>query len=117
MQPNSSNGQLINLNRPAQQPVGSGATQQPEQQQSVQPKNPNSTQNALKFSELRDDMVIMGDGTFRAVVAAQSINFDLMSAREREGIEISYQDFLNALTFPIQVYIRSERVGHWPVSE
>ena len=96
MQPNTSNGQQVNPNQPVQQLVGS-ATQQPEQQQSVQPKNPNSTQNALKFSELRDDMVIMGDGTFRAVVAAQSINFDLMSAREREGIEISYQDFLNAL--------------------
>lgn len=82
--------------------------------QTVKPQHPNSTQNALKFSELRDDMVIMGDGTFRAVVAAQSINFDLMSAREREGIEISYQDFLNALTFPIQIYIRSERVDIGP---
>lgn len=113
MQPNTSNGQQVNPNQPVQQLVGSAA-QQSEQQQSVQPKNPNSTQNALKFSELRDDMVIMGDGTFRAVVAAQSINFDLMSAREREGIEISYQDFLNALTFPIQVYIRSERVDIGP---
>lgn len=81
---------------------------------SVSLKNPNSTQNSLRFSELRDDMVIMGDGTFRAVIAAQSINFDLMSTREREGIEISYQDFLNSLTFPIQIYIKSERVDIGP---
>lgn len=77
-------------------------------------KHPNSTQNSLRFSELREDMVIMGDGSFRAIVAAQSINFDLMSAREREAVEYSYQDFLNALTFPIQIYIKSERVDIGP---
>ena len=79
---------------PASQPQASAATA-PEQ---VAHKNPTSTQNALRFSELRDNMVIMADGDFRAVVAAQSINFDLMSARERDGIELSYQDFLNSLT-------------------
>ena len=109
MQPNTANGQPVTPNQPAA--VGSAESVIP---QTVKPQHPNSTQNALKFSELRDDMVIMGDGTFRAVVAAQSINFDLMSAREREGIEISYQDFLNALTFPIQIYIRSERVDIGP---
>jgi hypothetical protein len=80
----------------------------------VVPKNPNSTQNSLIFEELRDNMVIMGDGTFRAVVAAQSINFDLMSGRERDGIEQSYSDFLNSLTFPVQIYIRSQKVDIGP---
>ena len=82
--------------------------------QTVKPKHPNSTQNALRFSELRDDMVIMSDGSFRAVVAAHSINFDLVSAKERESIEYAYQDFINALNFPIQIYIRSERVDIGP---
>lgn len=77
-------------------------------------KNPNSTQNTLQFEELRDNMVIMGDGSFRAIVAAQSINFDLMSEREREGVEQSYADFLNSLTFPVQIYIRSQRVDLGP---
>ena len=56
----------------------------------------------------------MKDGSFRAVVACQSINFDLMSSREREGIEYSYQNFLNSLTFPIQIFIRSQRVDIGP---
>ncbi len=80
----------------------------------VTPKNPNSTQNTLVFEELRDKMVIMGNGSFRGVVAAQSINFDLMSARERDGIEMSYQDFLNSLNFPIQIFIKSQRVDIGP---
>lgn len=109
MQPN-------NIGQPIQpqpgQPAQAGVI--PATPEAVKPQHPSSTQNSLRFSELRDDMVIMSDGTFRAVVAAQSINFDLMSSREREGIEISYQDFLNSLTFPIQIYIRSERVDIGP---
>ena len=77
-------------------------------------KNPNSTQNTLQFEELRDNMVVMSDGSFRAVVAAQSINFDLMSERERDGVEQSYADFLNSLTFPIQIYVRSQKVDIGP---
>ena len=83
----------------------------------VQPRNPNSTQNTLLISELRDGMVIMNDGSFRAVVSCRSINFDLMSAREREGIEFSYQSFLNSLYFPIQIFVRSERVDIGPYIE
>ena len=78
------------------------------------PKNPNSTQNTLLLSEIRDNLVIMADGTFRAVVACKSINFDLMSSREREGIEYSYQNFLNSLTHPIQILVRSQRVDIGP---
>lgn len=96
---------------------------QPGQQQSGQsnqnttptpPKNPNSTQNTLQFSEIRDGMVIMNDGSFRSVVTCKSINFDLMSDREREGVEYSYQNFLNSLNFPIQILVRSQRVDIGP---
>ena len=74
----------------------------------------NSTQNSLLISELRDGIVVLGDGSFRAVIACKSINFDLMSSRERESIEYSYQSFLNSLYFPIQIYIRSQRVDIGP---
>ena len=80
-------------------------------------KNPASTQNSLLLSEVRDNMVIMADGSFRAVVACKSINFDLMSSREREGVEFSYQNFLNALNYPIQILIRSQRVDIGPYIE
>ncbi len=96
--------------QPAPQAVGS----QPTANTKPTPKNPNSTQSALQLSEIRDGMVIMIDGSFRAVVACQSINFDLMSDRERDGIEFSYQNFLNSLNFPIQILVRSKRVDIGP---
>ena len=111
MQPNQ---QPINPAAQNPAPVVPAANSPNETAAAASPKNPNSTQNTLQFEELRDNMVIMNDGSFRSVVAAQSINFDLMSGREREGIEQSYADFLNSLTFPIQIYIRSQRVDIGP---
>ncbi len=80
-------------------------------------ENPISTQSTLLISELRDGVVIMKDGSFRAVVACQSINFDLMSETEREGVEYSYQNFLNSLNFTIQILVRSQRVDIGPYIE
>jgi type IV secretory pathway VirB4 component len=86
----------------------------PPQQSQV---NPNSTQNALQISEIRDGIVIMNDGSFRAVVMCHSINFDLMSPQEREAVEFSYQGFLNSLYFPVQIFIRSQKVDMRPYLE
>lgn len=103
------------------QPVSGGVfpqTPAPDQNQPAQlpaaAQNPSSTQNSLELSEIRDGIVIMKDGSFRAVVACKSINFDLMSSREREGIEYSYQNFLNSLNHPVQILIRSQRVDIGP---
>lgn len=79
--------------------------------------NPNSTQNILKIAEIRDGIVIMQDGSYRSVVMVKPINFDLMSGKEREATEYSYQGFLNALYFPVQIFIHSERVDLNPYLE
>lgn len=105
MQPNNQ----TTPQNPAATPAGQAAPAQPEQK-----RNPNSSQNALLLSELRDDMVIMADGSFRAVIACRSINFDLMSNREKESVEYAYQNFLNSLNHPVQILIRSQRVDLAP---
>ena len=117
--PQQTNAAISDSSVPQQQSIGSG--QQPANQtpkaQAPKDKKKNaaiSTQNTLLFSEMRENMIIMSDGSFRAVVECQSINFDLMSAREREGVEFSYQNFLNSLYFPVQILIRSRRVDIGP---
>lgn len=79
--------------------------------------NPTSTQNTLEIAEIRDGIVIMNDGSYRAVLTCQSINFDLMSPQERESVEFSYQGFLNSLYFPIQIFVRSQKVDLRPYIE
>jgi type IV secretory pathway VirB4 component len=113
--------------QPNQQPQETSMPQNPMQQttaqtsqysnQPIEKSNPNSTQNSLEIAEIRDGIVIMNDGSYRAVVAAQSINFDLMSQQEREGVEYSYQGFLNSLYFPVQIFVRSQKVDLRPYIE
>lgn len=79
--------------------------------------NPNSTQNTLQIAEIRDGIVIMSDGSFRSVVYLKSINFDLMSPSEQESVEYSYQSFLNSLYFPVQIFIRSQKIDLQPYIE
>ena len=73
--------------------------------------NINSTQNLLKIAEIRDGIAIMGDASYRAVIMCKAINFDLMSQREQEAVEFSYQGFLNSLYFPVQIFIHSVQVN------
>ena len=80
----------------------------------VRTSNPNSTQNTLQIAEIRDGIVIMNDGTFRAVIMLKSINFDLMSPQEQEAVEYAYQGFLNSLYFDVQIFLRSQRVDLQP---
>jgi type IV secretory pathway VirB4 component len=95
-------------------PSGQPPTQAGQSNPGAGKTNPNSTQNSLLISEVRDGIVIMNDGSFRAVVMCKSINFDLMSPQEREAVEFSYQGFLNSLYFPIQIFIRSQKIDLAP---
>lgn len=85
--------------------------------QIVHQDNPSSTQSSLLISELRDGLIIMKDGSFRAVIACKSINYDLMSEPERDGVEYGYKGVLNSLEFPIQILVRSQRIDIAPYLE
>jgi type IV secretory pathway VirB4 component len=107
-------------NPPVPQPGLNNAATQPQVLPQLQPAknvNPNSTQNTLHIAEIRDGVVIMDDGSYRSVIMAQSINFDLMSAQERESVEYAYQGFLNSLYFPVQIFIRSQKIDMRPYLE
>lgn len=99
-------------------PVVAGSPAAPGQVAAPIPRsNPASTQNTLQIAEIRDGIVIMNDGSFRSVIMAKSINFDLMSQQEQEGVELGYQQFLNSLDFPIQIFLRSSKVDLNPYVE
>lgn len=77
----------------------------------AKPKQGPPTQHYLDIAEIRDDMVILKDGTVRAVLLVSSINFALKSADEQEAIIQSYMSFLNGLEFPLQIVIQSRRMN------
>lgn len=76
-------------------------------------KNPtkdSTTQRYLPFSEIRDNCMIMKDGSSRMVLKVHAVNFNLKSEEEQDSIIIGYQRFLNSLRFPIQIIVRSLKV-------
>jgi hypothetical protein len=52
----------------------------------------------------------MNDGSVRAILKLEPINFDLKSENEQNGIIYNYQSFLNSLDFPIQIVVQSKKL-------
>jgi hypothetical protein len=78
-------------------------------------KNPGvSSQKYVDVEEIKNDLMILKNGSLRAVVAVSSINFDLKSSDEQDAIIIGYQNFLNALDFPTQTMIVSKNLDIEP---
>ncbi|MBN2884684.1 hypothetical protein JXE04_02040 [Patescibacteria group bacterium] len=69
-----------------------------------------STQQYLDIAEIKDDVVIMKDGTLRAVLLASSINFALKSEDEQNAVINSYVMFLNNLSFTLEIVIQSREL-------
>ncbi|OGY47838.1 MAG: hypothetical protein A3J62_00095 [Candidatus Buchananbacteria bacterium RIFCSPHIGHO2_02_FULL_38_8] len=69
-----------------------------------------STQKYLDIAEIKEDCVVLKDGTLRAVLLVSSINFSLKSEDEQNAIIAAYVSFLNFLEFPLQIVIQSRRL-------
>jgi type IV secretory pathway VirB4 component len=69
-----------------------------------------TTQRHLPFSQIRENVIIMKDGSARVVLKCTTINFLLKSTEEQDSIIISFQRFLNSLDFPVQIMVRSSKL-------
>src|SRR3989338_1094766 len=77
---------------------------------SAKPSLP-STQQYLDIAEIRDGVVVMRDGSMRAVLLVSSINFALKSEEEQEATIQSYVSFLNYLDHPLQIVVQSRKLN------
>ncbi|HLD08228.1 MAG TPA: hypothetical protein VJB60_04140 [Candidatus Peribacterales bacterium] len=68
-------------------------------------------QRFLPIAEIRQDTVLLKNGGLRAVLGVGSMNFSLKSDDEQQAIIVSYEQFLNTLTFPLQIVIRSTKLN------
>ncbi len=68
-----------------------------------------TTQDFIPIKEIRDGIVVLKDGSLRAILLASAINIALKSAEEQQAVVMQFQGFLNSLEFPIQISIQSRR--------
>ncbi len=70
-----------------------------------------AVQRFLPIAEIKQDTVLLKNGGIRAVLGVTSMNFSLKSDEEQQAIINSYQQFLNSVTFPIQIVVRSTKLN------
>ncbi len=76
-----------------------------------------STQKYVDVEEVRNGIIVLKNGSLRAVLMVSSINFDLKSTDEQDAIIGQYQNFLNSVDFPLQIIINSRKLNIKPYLE
>ena len=73
-----------------------------------------ATQEFVPIKEVRDGIVVLKDGSLRAIVLANSVNLSLKSNDEQQATIMQFQNFLNTLDFYIQISVQSRRLDIRP---
>jgi len=74
--------------------------------------NKQSIFNFMDFEDIVDNMIVQKNGRrYLMVVECQGINYDLMSKMEKVSVEEGFQQFLNTLRHPIQIYIQTRTIN------
>ena len=74
-------------------------------------------QQFLAIDSVREDVIVLKDGGLRTILMCSSFNFALKSTDEQDAVIFQYQNFLNALDFPIQFVMHSRRLNIEPYLE
>ncbi len=70
-----------------------------------------NTQDLVSIEEIKENTVLLKDGSLRQVAMVAGLNTALMSEEELDLISTGYRSFLNSLEFPIQIIIHSRKVN------
>ena len=73
-----------------------------------------ATQEFVPIKEIRDGIIVLKDGSLRAIMLANSVNLSLKSSEEQKGTILQFQNFLNTLDFSVQISVQSRRLDIRP---
>ena len=76
--------------------------------------NAKSSQEFVPIKEVKNGIIILKDGGYRAVLLVSSINLSLKAEEEQIAIINQFQSFLNGLDFPTQIVMQSRRLDIRP---
>lgn len=66
----------------------------------------------LAFDDITDSMIVRKNRTqYVMVIQCKGINFDLLGEEEKIAVENGFNQFLNTLRFPIQLYVQSRSIN------
>lgn len=73
-----------------------------------------SSQSFVPVEEVRNGVVVLKDGGYRAILMVSSLNFALKSEDEQRAIIGGFQNFLNTLDFSVQIVVHSRKMDIRP---
>ena len=69
-----------------------------------------STKQLVDIADIIENIVILKNGSLRAIIEVSSINFELRSEGEQIAILQNFQRFLNSTDFPLQIVVNSRKL-------
>ena len=65
-------------------------------------------QRFMEIKEIKDDTVQLTNGGLRSILEVEPINFSLLDDSQKKAVILNYREFLNHLTTPIQILVRTD---------
>ncbi|MFT5359845.1 MAG: hypothetical protein ACI88L_000310 [Candidatus Paceibacteria bacterium] len=72
------------------------------------------TQDFVPIQEIRNGIIILKDGSLRAILMTSAVNLALKSNDEQQGTIYMFQNFLNSLDFSVQILVQSRKLDIKP---
>lgn len=73
-----------------------------------------TTKDFVQVADIRDDVLILKEGSLRSIVEVSSTNFELKSADEQTAIIRAFEGLINSVDFPLQICVRSRKLDIQP---
>jgi len=66
-----------------------------------------STSELIKVKDIKNDTLILEDGSLRAILAVPGVNFTLLSEEEKNALVGAFKELLDGLDFNLQILVVS----------
>ncbi len=70
-----------------------------------------STKQLVEIANIIDSIVLLKNGSLRAVIEVSALNFELRSEGEQTAILQNFQRFINSIDFPLQIVVNSRKLN------
>ena len=70
-----------------------------------------STQQFLEVDQIREGVIVLKNKGLRGIIMLSSLNFALKSEEEQTAIIYQFQNFLNSLSFSVQILVQSRKLN------
>ena len=70
-----------------------------------------STKQLVSVANIIDNIILLKNGSLRAVIEVSALNFELRSEGEQIAILQNFQRFVNSIDFPLQIVVNSRKLN------